>query len=279
MKNIVLISNRKKDKDLSISESIAELLVKAGVKVYSDAGICGCISYTEFPTDAEAIVVIGGDGSVIDASVKAIEADIPIVGVNLGKVGYLSEVEPENIFVLNRLLTDDFAVENKMLLTATHIKNGVYEKSERLAVNDVVISHNTCLGISDFKLLNKSGSYIKYRADGLIFSTPQGSTAYSLSAGGPIISHNLLSILVTPICPHSFFARSVVFSPNECIKIENSGDTPLTVSIDGRKFAELASGEECLVEASEKHLKMITFAENNTNSALFGRLKPLTDTV
>ncbi len=279
MNKIVLISNAKKDKDLAISESIAKSLLEIGITVYSASDIENTVKYSDFPESAQAIVVVGGDGSVLYASVLAIEHSIPLVGVNLGKIGYLSEIDPVNISVLKRLIDDDFCIEEKMLLSVSHIKDGKETKSNRLAVNDIVVSHNTCLGISDFKLINTAGECVKYRADGLIFSTPQGSTAYSLSAGGPIISHNVDSILVTPVCPHSFFGRSVIFNKNEHLTIENSGESELTVSVDGRIFKELKSGEMCNVVTAAQTLKMITFSKDNNFSALFRKMKTLTDIV
>jgi NAD+ kinase len=151
--------------------------------------------------------------------------------------------------------------------------SGNHESSARDAVNDVVISHDAYFGIAEFKLENSYGDRVVYRADGLILSTPAGSTAYSLSAGGPIIAHNLDSITVTPVCPHSFFNRSIVYGKDECIKISNSGDQVLNVSVDGRFFAGLGTGEWCVVKKSDSKLKMITFSENNVFATLFKKIK------
>lgn len=167
-----------------------------------------------------------------------------------------------------------------MLLTVERYSpEGVHEISGRDAVNDVVFSHEDYLGISDFKLENSNGDRLVYRADGLILSTPAGSTAYSLSAGGPIVAHGLDSITVTPVCPHSFFNRSIVYGKDECIKISNSGDAALNVSVDGRLFAKITAGEWCVVKKSSKRLKMLTFSENNMFSVLFKKIKVLNGTV
>ena len=114
----------------------------------------------------------------------------------------------------------NYKIEEKMLLSVSHISFGAVSKSDRLAVNDVIISHDNFLGIADFILENGASDSVKYRADGLILSTPAGSTAYSLSAGGPIVSHDIDCIVSTTICPHSFFNRSIIFKDDEIIKIK-----------------------------------------------------------
>lgn len=285
MKKVILIPNQKKDEALKVTADVIKKLVSLNVTPYIDCAFeglkkVGAVTYSDLPNDAELVIVLGGDGSVIDASRIAIALDIPMLGINLGKVGYLSEVEIDNINLLDRLVTGDYSLESKMLLTVERYSpEGVHEISVRDAVNDVVFSHEDYLGISDFKLENSNGDRLVYRADGLILSTPAGSTAYSLSAGGPIVAHGLDSITVTPVCPHSFFNRSIVYGKDECIKISNSGDAALNVSVDGRLFAKITAGEWCVVKKSSKRLKMLTFSENNMFSVLFKKIKVLNGTV
>ena len=282
MKKIVLMPNPTKDVGLKVTYDLAKKLVNFGGEVYIDEKldfkVCdGVIKYSSFPEGAELIIVVGGDGSILDASVTAIEYDIPLLGVNLGKVGYLSEVEPDNLDILSRVFSGNYTVEEKMLLSVGHHSCGAVTKSQRLAVNDVIISHDTFLGIADFILENGASDSVKYRADGLILSTPAGSTAYSLSAGGPIVSHDIDCIVATPICPHSFFNRSIIFKDDEIIKIRNVSNTVLNVSIDGRYFTSLSNSDECVINMSEKKLKVITFLENNMFSTLFKKMRILED--
>ena len=282
MKHIVIIPNPKKDKDFSVTKNLVEKLNFFGSAVYIEKKYSECfkssvILYNEFPKSAEAIIVVGGDGSVLDASVTAIENDIPLLAVNLGKVGYLSEVEPDNLDILSCLFSGKFEIEEKMLLSVTHVSFGLAHKAERLAVNDVIVSHDNFLGIADFTLENGVGDCVKYRADGMILSTPAGSTAYNLSAGGPIVSHDIDSIVATPICPHSFFNRSIIFKATENIKLRNVSDTVLNISIDGRYFTNLSNNDECIIKMADKKLKMITFSENNMFSTLFKKMRILED--
>ncbi len=281
MKNIILLPNPNKDEGLSVTKTVIKKLLSLDFSVlvsrsFETLSKYGVTVYDGLPENADLIVVIGGDGSMIDASRIAIKLNIPLVGINLGKVGYLSELEIDDIDSLSRLKTRDYTIEEKMLLSVDKFSpSGAHESSERCAVNDVVISHGEYFGIADFKLENSYGDKIVYRSDGLIISTPVGSTAYALSAGGPIVSHDLDSITVTPVCPHSFFNRSIVYGKKECIKVSNSGDSLLNISVDGRFFANLAKDEWCVVKRSERRLKMLTFSNNNMLSVLFKKIKAI----
>lgn len=278
MKSIVIIPNKLKDTDFSVSCKVAQFLTSRGASLFIEekygtdlsgyATVCH-----DIPNEAELIVVIGGDGSIIDASVPAIEHDLPVIGVNLGNVGYLAEIEPCNINQLERLFSGDYSIEEKMLLSVALVRRGEQIESDRFALNDVIISHETYLGLAELSLTDTNGATVKYRADGLILSTPVGSTAYSLSAGGPILSHDIDSILATPICPHSFFNRSVIFNPSEQLVICNNGKDTLNITVDGRLFAELGENEHCIVKAADKRFRMVTFNSGNMFSTLFGKMK------
>ena len=280
MKRAVIIPNVNKDTELAVTSAVVNLLSDIGIECYLSESVSpinceGMIHrYTDFPKEAELIIVIGGDGSVIDASKYAIKYDIPILGVNLGRVGYLAEVEPSELSVLRNLGSDNYFISNKMLLT---VECSGVEREEVYAVNDVVISHENYLGISELGVENSFGDSLFYRADGVILSTPQGSTAYSLSAGGPIVNHNLDCILLTPVCTHSFFSRSVVFDSAERICVTNRGEDTLTVSIDGRLLSKLAPSERCYITMAKKRLKMLTFPEKSIFRNLFRKMKLLED--
>ena len=277
MKRIAIIPNCNKDLDLKVTKRLIAVLIENGMTVFVDSSyglnVSGVHNYDAFPTDTELIIVVGGDGSVIDASRYAIENDVPIIGVNLGKVGYLTEVSPENLGLFERLARDEYEIEEKLLLCAEVDSDGEKIGSARLAVNDVVISHSDFFGICDFRMENSRGDGVKYRADGLIISTPSGSTAYSLSAGGPVVSHDVQSITVTPICPHSFFNRSIIFNGNEKITVTNESSDDLNVSVDGRFFAKLKTGGKCSVSASEKSVRFLTFSESDMFSSLFQKMR------
>ena len=280
MKNIIIIPNAKKDADFTVTRALVKKLLSLGMTIFVDEKYSliadGVILYNEVPV-ADLIIVVGGDGSVIEASVLAVSLDIPILGVNLGKVGYLSEIEPDNLDMLDMITAGKYKVCEKMLLSAEIVSESGKVVSPHLAVNDIVISHDAYLGIADFVVENSTADRVKYRADSVIVATPAGSTAYSLSAGGPIVAQSVDAIMVTPVCPHSFFNRSIVFSASEVIKVRNVCAQTLKVSVDGRTFASIEEGESCVISTSDKRVKMLTFSEESTFSTLFRKIRVLED--
>ena len=280
MKKAILLPNATKDKGLSFTNRVAQNLLRYGIKVYLDKeySIEGVEPYDKTPADADFIIVVGGDGSLIDASTLAVELDIPIIGINLGKVGYLTTLDPNNLDLFEKLVSGEYSVSKKMLLEIEKLdKEGNPILCDRLALNDAIVSHDSYLGIADFKVENSGGDSVVYRADGVVIATPAGSTAYSLSAGGPIISHTLDSIMVTPLCPHSFFNRSIVYGPEEKIKITNLSDIKLNISVDGRLFSSLSNGECCIIKMSNRRVKILTFGESNLFTTLSEKIKLLYD--
>ena len=282
MKNIFIIPNVKKDRNLSVTKETVKVLIKSGALVYMsrefESKDIDAIFTEDVGFDIELIIVIGGDGSFIDASSIAIERDIPILGINLGRVGYLSEVEPSDLSLLIGLVEGKFSITEKMLLeTSVESSDGV-KQSSRLAVNDVVISHNSYLGVAEFVVFSNEGG-VRYRSDGVVISTPAGSTAYSLSAGGPIVSHDTGAVIVTPIAPHSLFNRSIIFSDKDEIKIKNFAEEKLNISIDGRFFDSIDPGFKCKVKVSDKKIKVVTFKNNNMFSNLFRKMQIVEDII
>ncbi len=281
MKKIAIIPNVSKDGVLDVTKRVVRIISAGGGEAFIDEKYGDnyrgfATSYTIFPFDCELIIVIGGDGSVIDASLLAVKYDVPILGVNLGNLGYLAEIETESLTTLEKLFTGEYRIEEKMLLCATKSVDGNKENTAaRFAVNDVIISHENYLGVAEFMLVTGDCENVKYRADGIIFSTPAGSTAYSLSAGGPVVDHGINAILATPICPHSFFNRSIIFNENSKLTVKNTGKSALKISIDGRLFEDLEPGEECIVSKSAKTLKMLAFNVNNMFSTLFSKMKKI----
>ena len=283
MKRIFIVSNPTKDLEYGVTKDVISLLLSCGAEIFmlSDSknpDIQSVEFAKEPPADIDCIIAIGGDGTFIRAAHYAVEISAPVIGINLGKLGYLSEVEPSNVSVLKKIFDDDFKIDKKILLEAIYKENGAVIEKRDSAVNDVVISHKDYLGISDFVLLSNDGR-VKYRADGIVFATPQGSTAYSLSAGGPVVSHEADAVIVTPISPHSFFNRSIVFGKNEQISIKNTSDDVMHITVDGALMTKMNPGAECTVKVSHKFLKVLTFKENNMFENLFSKMQILEDII
>ena len=235
----------------------------ATVEYYSD----------KIPSSCELMIVIGGDGTVIDAVPCALSYNIPVLGVNLGKVGYLAEIEPSELSLLKLLLEDDFILEEKILLDCEVISDGVCQKQVLGVLNDVLVSRKTEDPIATIAVRYNGQKALDYRADGVILSTPQGATAYSLSCGGPMLSHELSAISLTPIAPHSFFNRSMVFQDNALFEIENKGESPLLLIADGKKVASLEKNTFVRVYKSQKRFKMISLKKEGHIRSIFKKLR------
>ncbi len=264
MDKIILLPNREKDPALALSQRVLAVLQRFCRRVYTDAdnrellGV-GATPFSQdaFPKDAELILVLGGDGTMLHAASAAARYDIPILGINIGRLGYLASLDPSEIETLEALATDTYTEQKRMLLDVFLKKAGKDEVLLGCALNDMVIDGGGHL--ADLRLYEKH-SFLDYRADGLIVATPTGSTAYSLSAGGAVLDETMDAICVTPICPRSFFSRSLVFPPDAALRIVNMstrGDTA-RVSLDGCTDIPLSAGDEVTVCRSSRYLRLVT---------------------
>lgn len=218
------------------------------------------------PDRIDMVITIGGDGTLIHSAEKALALDKPIVGINSGRLGFLTELEHYELESLVQLTEGNYEIQERMVLEVDHYyREGGYEKY--LAVNDAVISKEDMNArVADIDVVLRSGYINGYRADGLIFSTPTGSTAYSLSAGGPIVCAGMQAMIVTPICPHSLFFRSMVYGPQEELIVQgkyiNNSDV-LVMSIDGKDVVKIAPGDWVKIKRSEQCLKYVVLNKNN----------------
>ncbi len=261
-----IVTNTSKDPQFAVAKEIVGRLKKhEGVKVFverrDEADILGCDT-CELSQSIDLMLVIGGDGSVLDASDAALAYDIPLLGINLGHLGYLAEVEVEALDTLELLFDGEPVMTERMTLELTvERKSGEKIQCERYGANEVTLLHVEEFGLADLTMRDGTGNRIRYHGDGLIIATPTGSTGYSFSAGGPILSPALDNICVTPICPHSFFNRSMVFGAETEISVTNTthDNERVGVSVDGRISYMLEAGDAVRVHASDKKLKTISF--------------------
>lgn len=273
MKKYFIITNAKKDPDFKITNEIEDYLVERECTCLRSIYMpkkekCG-YQYTNpdlVPTDTECILVIGGDGTLIHAAKDLVYKGIPMLGINFGKLGYLAEVEKNNIVEsLNKLVHNDYHVERRMMLSGKLIR-GKKAVRKNIALNDIVINRSGSLCIINF-IIKVNGQLLnQYNADGIIISTPTGTTGYNLSAGGPIAQPSANIIIVTPICAHTLNSRSIVFSGDAKIEIEISADRDDTdeekiLAFDGDNETELKAGDRILVEQAEVYTEIIKINE------------------
>ena len=277
MKNLLLYPNPIKDSELIVTRQTAEYLCHLGFTVYiSDKfSVDHCETYHDTPPSCDAMIVIGGDGSMIDALPLALTMDIPVLGINLGKVGFLNELEPTEISLLEQLKLNNYTVDQRLLMDVEVVEGQRRFYSAFPAVNDLVVSRKIENTIASVRVYYNGTKALDYRADGVVISTPIGSSAYALSCGGPMLTHELDAISLTPICPHSFLNRSMVFPDSAVIDIENLGEHSLAVIVDGRVLTEISCGGICTLRKSAKTLKMISLKGEGHLQSIFKKLRKI----
>ncbi len=269
MDKFYILANTQKDENLRVTEEIESYLKQNGKQVKVDTSEMVCVR--NIPADTECILVLGGDGTLIRAAREVLHTKIPLLGVNLGTLGYLAEVERAQILsALDKLIEDNYMIEERMMLKGTtppHAKDAL----ESMAFNDVVITRSGKLRIVEYKIY-VNGEYLhSYRADGIIVATPTGSTGYNLSAGGPIVKPSASSIVITPICPHTLNTRSIVLAGEDHVMIEigpgrKYENEQADVVFDADTAFSLCSGQAvhiCKADTSVRMIKLsnISFLE------------------
>ncbi|OGQ86347.1 MAG: hypothetical protein A2512_05230 [Deltaproteobacteria bacterium RIFOXYD12_FULL_56_24] len=208
--------------------------------------------------DMDLLIILGGDGTLLHVAEQASRLQVPVVGVNLGDLGFLTEVAvSERYEVLEGILAGEMVIEERLMLKA-RLQQGEEAAEWRYALNDVVVSKGSADRLAQLSTWADQEYITTYRADGLIFSTPTGSTAYSLSAGGPIVSPALQSILVTPICPFMLESRPVLLPATVCLTTRLAGQANgVKIIVDGQPAWEMSASDTLEVMASERQLRLI----------------------
>lgn len=272
MKKVYLVMHQRKPDTVSIIQQVVEAMWKSGLEPIAEPWLssvmkelCPALAYAQEPCGCDAILAIGGDGTFLRANKMAMKHSLPLLGVNLGTVGFLSEVEWEQVPDACRCLAEDrFTIEDRMLLKASIGDQHFH------ALNDIVLNRGGYARLIGLKVSVEGEKLDPYIGDGLILSTPTGSTGYSLSAGGPIVHPRLECIIVTPICCHSLQHRPVVTSSTQTITIELDDNYNHTaqVDVDGQQAVFLSAGEKLLITRSEQSARLIHLNPNDFFSTI-----------
>lgn len=219
------------------------------------------------------LISLGGDGTLLKAAREAAPMKIPVLGVNLGRLGFLCEIEREKIFVsLEKVLNEEYSIEERLMLSVVLRRPNERDKSETV-LNDVVFSRESDEGIIPIQVNLSGEPSVCYRADGLIVATPTGSTAYSLSAGGPIVSPTVEAILITPIATHSLSARPMVVTSSEEIEVFVKSGRKCSIAFDGHSRKSLLPGESANIKKSPLKALFIRLGSRNFSSVVREKLR------
>ena len=212
--------------------------------------------------EADILIVLGGDGTILEVARRAAQRGTPILGINLGRLGYMAELEIGELELLPRLFSGDYTLEKRSMLRV-ELFSGSELRSFCYALNDAVISNGSVSRIVDLELSENGNRVATYRADGMIIATPTGSTAYSMSAGGAIVDPRVPCFCVTPICPHSFSARPMVFSDSAVLEVRNIcvREKMLYLTVDGRINFELYRNQTVRITKSTMQTNLIRFKD------------------
>ncbi len=272
MKHFIIVTNRIKDPEFAVTRRIAS---------YLESSRCSCSVYAgetsknqwkeilgEGNKTADGILVLGGDGTLLGVAADTVDSGIPVLGINLGTLGYLAEVERGNLEpALEKLVSGSYDVEKRMMLSGQVRRSGRI-LTDTCALNDITITRNGRLQMLYFQIYVNGWLLKEYHADGIILATPTGSTGYNMSAGGPIVEPGAELILLTPVCAHTLQTRSVVLRAEDEIAVrirERLGreEQPMEVCFDGGQNVALKPGDEVRIAKSQKSISIIKLGEAN----------------
>jgi NAD+ kinase len=282
IRTVGIISRPRREDIARVVPPLIDWLRAHGVEVVCDSETGECIGplsgqtrkREELPAHSDLLIVLGGDGTLLSAARLAAARQVPILAVNLGGMGFLTTVPQDELYqILEEIFSEKHRVSERVLLEARIVRDGAVIRRQ-IALNDAVLNKAALARIMDV-VLRVDGEYVTtYKADGLILSTPTGSTAYSLAAGGPIVYPTVESFVVTPICPHTLTNRPLVIPDTAKIEIDfQSEDAAVFLTLDGQIGIELARGDHIVVRKAQEKLRLVRPAKKTYFEILRSKLK------
>ena len=274
---VAVLPNLDKRGAIEVVNKLGVLLKKENIEAYIPDNICGTdfksLPENELFSKADVIITIGGDGTIMRYAKLAAIHNKPLLGINAGRMGYLANIEQNELHLISKLKTKEYSIENRMMLSVKICENKKVI-NEFVALNDAVITSGFISRIIDIQA-TVSGDSINYRADGLILSTPTGSTAYSMSAGGPIIDPCTENFCITPICSHSLSAKPILLSADKNITLKafSNKRTDIYLTVDGRKVANIKPYTEIVIQKSELSAKLLRLNDRSFYKTLSYKFK------
>lgn len=276
MRHFCIISNSIKDTGLKVAYRVNACLETLGA---SSAVMDVVAEHLAVPPKTEALLVIGGDGTLLSVAKKTMDLKLPLLGINLGAIGYLTDVEVADIEIaLKRLIEDDYSIEERMMIAGRCEEAGGRTGESSYALNDVVISRRGDMQMISYRVYVNDKFLTEQRADGIIVSTPTGSTGYNLSAGGPIVKPDARLLLLTPISPHTLNTRSIILSAEDVVRIEllptySPKKADAGVFFDGAPGGVLGPEDIAVVSAADRVTRIIKLSNNGFLEVLQRKLQ------
>ena len=260
-----------------VLRGLAELTPRLGMRLLLEEGLTGAGALAqrlESPDDVDAMLTLGGDGTLLRAARFLAGRDVPIIGVNLGRLGFLTCCPASELpAALERFVAGDYRAEPRMALRACVDDASGTERAHWYALNDVVLHKGGFARVVPLRILANGEAVAAYSADGVILSTPTGSTAYSLSAGGPVVVPTLETILVTPISAHALAIRPLVLPPNSEVMVQaDDAVEELWVTVDGQGGTTFTPGERLVVRRAAHHVIIVRFSGQSFFSTMRRKL-------
>ncbi len=277
-----VVPNAQRPHTMQVAVQAAEILLRHGCMVYMDLSCkeqtnCKDVIYAEVSECCEkvdAIITVGGDGSILHSAMVSLPYNKPILGINVGRCGFLATCEPDQMEeALARVVRGEYQLDARALLQISVSDKG--KTLEYFALNDVIIRNGRVQHAIDVAICCDDIPVQNYRGDGVIIATPTGSTAYSMSAGGPILDARLRALVLTPICPHSLQTSAMVFSADRHLQVMLDCSYPeeVLVTCDGRTSFTLDVGAKVDVTLSDKHIELISFSNADQFQAIDKKLR------
>ncbi|GHV07319.1 NAD kinase [Clostridia bacterium] len=254
--------NESRDPGLTVAWRVSAMLAKLGAGIASDIA------------NADFIVVIGGDGTILQCAKQAAPLEIPIIGVNMGKIGFIAELEPSELDLLAKVVSGDYRLDNRMMLEV-EIGGADGVTYSDIALNDAVISGDATARVVELKIAADGEQLTALTGDGVVVSTPTGSTGYAMSAGGPIVEPWTHTIAVTPICPHGLWARTFLLDHRREVRVESKRPGTLYLTVDGRDAVAFGEGQHVTVRRSERYCHFIRVKNRNFYQVISDKLGQL----
>ncbi len=278
---IGLAINHSKPNAISVTERLVELIEQNGAQAIVDEKTAQAIHrpdlampLEQYPDHATFLFVLGGDGTILGFARQFAHTGLPILGINLGHLGFLSEAETEDLEgSVKRVLENNYCLETRLMLEAQVVRDGEVVLDQLIGLNEVGIAKGSFGKMVTNKVFVDDMYVDQYTGDGMLVSTPTGSTAYSLSCGGPIISPHIDVMLLTPICPHTLHARPLVVAADQHVRVEvTANHKELVLSIDGQIFHELKSGDNIHIRRSTYKTTLIKWRDREFYDVLRRKL-------